>query len=83
MEKFRIKEEKYVSGKSKFFPQMFVEGEWKTLSYNILGLNNNGTDWCTTLEDSQKLIENFRWYRMIMDSNGVDKIVEEKIYEVN
>lgn len=80
MEKFRIKEEKYVSGKSKFFPQMFVEGEWKALSYNILGFNNNGTDWCTTLEDSQKLIESFR---MIMDSNGVDKIVEEKIYEVN
>jgi len=48
MEKFRIKEEKYVSGKSKFFPQMFVEDEWKTLSYNILGFNNNGTDWCIT-----------------------------------
>ena len=80
MEKFRIKEEKYVSGKSKFFPQMFVEGDWKTLSYKIWGLNNNGTDWCTSLEDSQKLIERFR---MIIDSNGVDKIVEEKIYDVS
>jgi hypothetical protein len=67
-------------GKVKFFPQMFVESEWKTLSYNIFGFNNNGTDWCATLEDSQKLIESFR---MIMDSNGVDKIVEEKIYEVS
>ena len=37
-------------------------------------------DWCTTLEDGQKLIESFR---MIMGSNGVDKIVEEKIYEVS
>jgi hypothetical protein len=80
MKKFRIKEEKYVSGKSKFFPQMFVEGDWKTLSYNVLGFNNNVTDWCVTFEDGQKLIESFR---MIMDSNGVDKIVEEKISYVS
>ena len=78
--KFRIKEEKYASGKSKFFPQMFAEGEWKTLSHRFLGFNDNGTDWCSTIEDSQKLIETFR---MVMDSNNVDKIVEEKIYEVS
>lgn len=59
---------------------MFVDGGWKTLSYNFLGFNNNGTDWCSTIEDSQKLIESFR---MIMDSNGVDKIVKEKIYELS
>jgi hypothetical protein len=80
MEKFRIKEEKYISGKSKFFPQMFAGGDWETLSYKVLGFNNNGTDWCASLEDSQKLIESFC---MIMDSNGDDKIVEEKIYKVS
>lgn len=80
MEKFRIREEKYVSGESKFFPQMFVGGDWKTISYSVLGFNKNGTDWCSTIEDSQKLIESFR---MIMDSNGVDKIVEEKIHNVS
>ena len=36
MEKFRIKEEKYISGISKFFPQMLVDGDWKTLSYNMI-----------------------------------------------
>jgi hypothetical protein len=75
--KYRIKEEKYVSEKSKFFPQVLVGDDWKILSYNIMGFNDNGVDWCTTLEDSKKLIER---YHIIINSNGVDKIVEEKIY---
>ena len=81
MYKFRIKEEKYKSGKSKFYPQISTDDDyWNSISCDILGFNDNGTDWCTTLEDSQKLIDRFR---MKIESNDADKIVEEKIHEVS
>jgi len=79
MEKFRIKEEKYESGNSKFFPQGYFEEQWKTLSYKSFGFNNNGLDWCKTLEEAQKFIESFR----VSLANSVDKVIEEKIYEVS
>ena len=87
MEKFRIKEEKYKSGNSKFFPQIWSynvsnSGNWKTLTYKMfgssLGFNDNGLDWCETLEESQKFIENFR----LNIENFDDKLIEIKIHEI-
>ena len=39
---YRIKEEKYVSGKSKFFAQGYFEEQWRNLSGRGYGFNTNG-----------------------------------------
>jgi len=79
MEKYRIKEEQYKSGNNKFFPQGYFGEEWKTLSYKSVGFNNNGLDWCKTLEEAHLVIE--RFCSALVDSNDV--IIEEKFYEVS
>ena len=75
MEKYRIKEEKYESGKSKFFPQVLDVDLWKSISWNVLGFNRNGLDWCTTYDEAESVINLFK--------QQFDKVVEEKIYEVS
>ncbi len=80
MQKYRIKEEKYKSGKSKFFPQFIHDdGNWISLSMSMFGLNTNGYDWCSTYDESILIIDR---YKMYVQNKG-DEILEEKIYEVN
>lgn len=74
MENYKIKEEKYASGKSKFFPQGYFEGQWKTLSFKSLGFNTNGLDWCKTIEESRLIIESF--CSALADGNDI--MIEEK-----
>jgi len=76
---YQIKEEKYVSGKSKFFAQGYFEEQWRNLSGKAYGFNTNGLDWCMNLDEAQQVIDRFR----IALTNNVDKVVEEKIYEVS
>jgi len=76
---YRIKEEKYVSGKSKFFPQGYFEEQWRNLSGKSYGFNTNGLDWCTNLDEAQQVIDRFR----VALTDNVDKVVEEKIYEIS
>ena len=76
--RYRIREEKYESGISKFFPQMqMVEGApWHSLSESLWGLlNEDGKNWCDTIEDSRELIDRFR------DSLKEDKLVKETIHK--
>lgn len=79
MEKYRIKEEKYVSGKSKFFAQGYFEEQWRNLSAWAYGFNTNGLDWCISQDEAQQVIDRFR----IALKTEFDKVVEEKIYEVS
>jgi len=71
--RYRIKEEKYESGIIKFFPQWQMVGgiHWHSLSLPMWGFNNNGKDWCDTIEDSREVINRFR------DSLKEDKLVKE------
>lgn len=75
MEKYRIKEEKYESGRSKFFPQVLDVDLWKSISWNVLGFNKNHLDWCTTYDEAESVINMFK--------QQFDKVVEEKIYDVS
>ena len=81
--RYRIKEEKYESGIIKFLPQIEVLGDWRTLSYKIVGLNNNGKDWCDTIEDSRKVLDKFILFETSRNEDEEeDKIVkEDKIVE--
>ena len=76
---YRIKEEKYVSGKSKFFAQGYFEEQWRNLSGKAYGFNTNGLDWCINLDEAQLVIDRFR----VALTDNVDVVVEEKIYEVS
>ena len=78
---YRIKEEIYVSGKSKLYPQGYFEEQWRNLSYRVYGFNTNGLDWCLNLDESQMVIDRFKVAVALTDN--VDKVVVEKIYEVN
>ena len=81
--RYRIKEEKYESGIIKFLPQIEVCGTWNTLSWKIAGLNNNGKDWCDTIEDSRKVLDKFILFETSRNKDEEeDKIVkEDKIVE--
>jgi len=74
---YRIKEEKYVSGKSKFFAQGYFEEQWRNLSGRAYGFNTNDLDLCTNLDDAQFVIDRFR----VALADNVDKVVGEKIYD--
>jgi hypothetical protein len=76
---YRIKEEKYKSGKIKFLPQGYFEEQWKTLSLEVFGFNLNGLNFCETLEEAQNVIDRFRLCLL----NETDKVVEEKIHYIN
>ena len=81
--RYRIKEEKYESGISKFFPQIEDCTTWRTLSLKIIGLNTNGKDWCDTIEDSQKVLDKFILFETLRyEEEKENKIVkEDKIVE--
>jgi hypothetical protein len=79
MEKYQIKEEKYVSGKSKFFAQGYFEEQWRNLSGRAYGFNTNGLDWCINFDDAQIVIDRFR----LALADNADKMLEEKIYDVS
>lgn len=76
---YRIKEEKYVSGKSKFFAQGYFEEQWRNLSGRGYGFNTNGLDWCISVDEAQQVIDRFR----IALTDNLDKVVEEKIYDIS
>lgn len=44
-----------------------------------MGFNNNGYDWCETIDDAKNLINSFN---KIMLSNEPDNIVDEIIHEI-
>ena len=79
MNKFRIKQEIYKSGYNKHYPQIYLNGDQKILSFKAMGFNNNGYDWCETIDDAKNLINSFN---KIMLSNGPDNIVDEIIHEI-
>ena len=79
--KLRIKEEKYESGISKFFPQIYGENGWKTMNMMSIRFNDKGLQWCETLKEAQSFIKKFKDAMELL--NLTDKVVEEKIYDVS
>jgi len=78
--RYRIKEEKYENGIIKFLPQIEVLGDWRTLSWKIAGLNKNGKDWCDTVEDSRKVLDDFILYETLRNEEKIEyKIAYEKL----
>ena len=77
--KFRIKEEKYESGRIKFYPQVLDIDLWKTLSFPILGLNPNGFDWCESYDAAKLVIDSFKLFELYR----LDKVCEEHVHEID
>jgi hypothetical protein len=70
---YRIKEQKYKSGISRYTPEGFFVSDWKNLAHKELGFNTNGKNWCNTIEEAKLIIENFKSSLL----NTEDEIIEE------
>jgi hypothetical protein len=77
---YRIKEEKYMSGISRYIPEGFFEGNWKNLAYKVFGFNTNGKDWCNTIEEAKLVIKNLNSCLNIKDE--IDEIIEETYHTI-
>lgn len=84
MDKYRIIENKYKSGKIEFLPQFLKNGldeqkNWITISHKLYRLNKNGFHYCTTYVEAVRLINKFKQNRAI----ETDYITTETVHEIN
>ena len=78
---YRVREEEYDCGKSKFYPEVSIDDTdtWKILSLSSFGFNDNGLDHCTTYDDAVSIINNFKM--SLIHQNC--KVSKEKIHKIN
>ena len=77
---YRIREEEYDCGKSRFYPEVETEsGEYRIISFKSFGFNNNGLDYCETYDSAISVINNFKM--SLIHQNC--RVSGEKIHKVN
>lgn len=72
---YRIREEQYNLGTSKFIPEACYNITWYSLSYKNYGINLNGKDYCDSYEDAVYVIDKHKISHNI-------KLIKEIIHEI-
>lgn len=72
---YRIREEQYDIGTSKFIPEACYNITWHSLSFKNYGINLNGKDYCDSYEDAVVVIDKHKAYH-------VTKLTKEIIHEI-
>lgn len=75
---YRVREENYKSGSTRFIPEGYFEGRWVNLAYQSFGFNENRLDWCSSLDEAMNVVEIFK--RCMVTYK--DELVGEKIHEI-
>ena len=75
---YRVREENYKSGSTRFIPEGYFEGSWINLGYESFGFNGNGLDWCSSFEEATNVLDRFKKSLAV----GNDVLVGERIHEI-